>query len=243
MRAACRSAWSHGRGPASTRRGRSGRRRPASTTMHISTPCMSLMRVGAHAEIAAPMAPSADRQPADLVCADAVLVGVSSASGSAGHNEMVSRGSRCCLLLTEPPTEYDADGGLTTSFHSLADVAAITLTVSFDSPAAQRSPPSATAGATVGAWALQNGAHARSGPSLPEHTKQPNGEAAAPVSSPPVQASKAGPAPDVAGARAQSETRLMATPPRQVRSGLGPPRPASTGPPPRTTAGVAAGAD
>jgi hypothetical protein len=187
------------------------------------------------------MAPSADRQPADFLVH--MLMGVPSASGEAGRNVRVLHGSPCRLLPTEPPTEYDADGGLTTSFHSLADVAAITLTVSFDSPAAQRSPPSATAGATVGAWALQNGAHARSEHSTPEHTKQPNRAAAAPPSSPPVPASKAGPAPNMAGARAQSETRLMATPHRQVNSGLGPPRPASTGPPPRQTAGAAAGAD
>lgn len=149
----------------------------------------------------------------------------------------------------ELPTEYDADGSLAIGYDSLADVAAITVTVSFDSPTAQRSPaPSAAAAAATSAQApqppQQNGAHGFSGGL---HTpggggRQPNGSelpaAAAALRSPPPRPGAPATAAGMSRARAQSETRLaVATPPPHSGSGLGPPRPASTGPPPRPAAG------
>lgn len=153
----------------------------------------------------------------------------------------------------EPPTEYDADGSLTISSDTLADVAAITVTVSFESPTAQRSPAAAaeTAGALAqarpAAVPFQNGADSRGQPpsslqALPGAAQQLSDGAGTAFLSPPVRSAKAGSVAAAPRARAQSETRPSATLPPRAGSSLGPPRPASTGPPPRAAAGAAAGA-
>jgi len=144
-----------------------------------------------------------------------------------------------CVAAAEPPTEYGENGSLTIGFASLAEVAAITVGLSFDSPSAQHSPAAGAAAGSPparGATSLQNGTHTpahgsrgRSPRALPPPPARPAGWAAA----------AAGDAPR---ARALSETpRGVATPPAAKPGGLGPPRPATGGPPPRPAANGAPG--